>query len=177
LLLHGVAQNTLTQRMDTLTGIENLSGTPFADTLTGDDSANWLWGSAATIAVGNVSATNNDIVDGKGGDDLITVGIGNQNVQGGTGIDTLRFTENGAAESNFFLNLNIVGGASQNTGNGMWKIAGFENVSAGQMDDQIIGDGIGNVLAGEGGDDFINGNGGDDVLLGDGMINVNSASS
>ena len=39
----GVAQNT-GHGMDTLTGIENVSGTTFNDTLIGDANNNWIWG-------------------------------------------------------------------------------------------------------------------------------------
>ena len=37
------------QGLDVYTGIEQVSGTPFADTLTGDGADNWLWGASAQI--------------------------------------------------------------------------------------------------------------------------------
>ena len=58
LRLQGQAQNTGSQGWDTLVGIENLSGTPFADTLIGDDNANWLWGSPATRALRDKTTCN-----------------------------------------------------------------------------------------------------------------------
>ncbi|MET0274462.1 MAG: hypothetical protein ABW360_15855, partial [Phenylobacterium sp.] len=51
LLSQGGAQNTGSQGIDTLVGIENLSATSFADTLIGDQNANWLWGGQANFRV------------------------------------------------------------------------------------------------------------------------------
>jgi len=55
LMLQGQPQDTGAQGWDTLVNIENLSGTPFSDTLTGDNGDNWLWGSPATL--GDVSVS------------------------------------------------------------------------------------------------------------------------
>jgi Ca2+-binding RTX toxin-like protein len=173
LLLQGQAQDTGSQGWDTLFDIENLSGTPFADSLTGDDNDNWLWGSPATMSPGNISASNNDFLDGQGGNDLLTVGLGNHTVIGGDGTDTLRFTENGLPEPAITIDLNLQG-ASQDTGAGSWTLTGIENVSGGREDDTLIGDGVGNTLAGDLGADTIFGGGGNDLLLGDGFINVSA---
>ena len=159
-----VAQNTGSQGWDTLSGIENLSGTPFADSLTGDNNDNWLWGSPATIGVGNVSTTNNDYLDGQGGNDLLWVGIGNHTLIGGTGIDTLEFTENGNPENALTLSLAVT--TAQNTGNGTWTLSGIENLSGGTGDDWLTGDGQANTLSGRGGNDFLNGGLGADLLIG-----------
>ena len=56
---------------DTLTGIENLRGSAFADTLTGDGGANALAGGA--------------------GNDLLRGGLGNDTLTGGAGNDLFRF--------------------------------------------------------------------------------------
>jgi Ca2+-binding RTX toxin-like protein len=169
----GVAQNTGSQGMDTLSGIENLSGTVFADTLTGDDGANWLWGSIANFN-GTFSATNNDTISGLGGDDLITVGIGNQLVDGGADNDTLRFTENGGiVEGGIILSLALQGFA-QATGYGNWTLSNFENLSGGQGGDHLTGDGGDNRLTGEGGNDTLDGGAGNDVLSGDAVYDADT---
>ena len=173
LLLQGTAQDTGTQGSDTLTGIENLSGTPFADTLIGDSGDNWLWGSPATISAGNISAANNDYLDGGDGNDLLTVGIGNHTLIGGDGIDTVRFTENGNPETGVVISLFDQGGP-QDTGNGSWTLTGIENLSGGTADDSLEGNGQANTLAGDLGSDVLNGGGGNDLLLGDGFINVDT---
>ena len=171
-LLTLIAQNVGSQGMDTLSGVEHVSGTPFADNLTGDGGDNWLWGAAATIAVGNVSATNNDTLSGGGGNDLLTVGIGNHNLSGGTGTDTVRFTENGTVADAALTVTLMTQGRAQNTGNGSWTLTSIENLSGGTAADKLTGDDLNNVIAGDLGNDTLIGNDGVDVLIGDGFINV-----
>ena len=171
LQLQGTAQNVGSQGWDTLVGIENVFGTPFADSLTGDNGNNWLSGSEATIDVGNVSASNNDFLDGQGGNDLLTVGIGNHTVIGGTGNDTLWFSENGFPETGIAVSL-VLQGAAQTTGNGSWTLTGIENLTGGVANDTLTGDGNVNVLGGGAGSDTLVGGAGDDVLYGDGGIAV-----
>jgi Ca2+-binding RTX toxin-like protein len=66
--------------LDTLIGVEQVSGTAFNDVLTGDGNANWLWtlGGADTVSAG-------------GGGDLVSVGAGAVQANGGAGVDTLSF--------------------------------------------------------------------------------------
>jgi Ca2+-binding RTX toxin-like protein len=82
---------------DTLTGIENVLGSIFNDTLTGDSSANQLDGN-----------DGDDVINGGGGADILVGGNGNDTLngalstvavilQGGNGIDTL--TGGSAADS------------------------------------------------------------------------------
>ena len=164
LRLQGIAQNVGEQGFDTLINIEGVSGTTFADTLTGDDNANWLWGS-----IGGAGGTNNDTLDGQGGNDLLSVGIGNHSLTGGSGVDTIGFTENGGAEPNLTISLALQG-AAQATGAGNWTINGVENLSGGIGNDALTGDVGNNVLAGNSGSDALTGGAGNDTLYGDGLI-------
>jgi VCBS repeat-containing protein len=87
------AQNTGGAGTDTLISIENLSGSGFADTLTGNVGDNSIWGDA--------------------GNDTIRGGDGNDTLYGGAGVDTL-YGEAGA--DLFFLqaglgNDTVIGGA------------------------------------------------------------------
>jgi Ca2+-binding RTX toxin-like protein len=59
------AQNTVGAGTDTLTTIENLTGSSFNDTLTGSSSANTIIGGAG-----------NDVINGGAGNDVLTGGIG-----------------------------------------------------------------------------------------------------
>ncbi len=75
----GVSVNLATGAMsggdaagDTLTGIEQVMGSAFADTLTGDANANTLWG--------------------LGGGDILTGGGGGDALKGGVGNDTFVYT-------------------------------------------------------------------------------------
>ncbi|QEL24126.1 type I secretion C-terminal target domain-containing protein [Bosea sp. F3-2] len=63
---------------DKLTGIENLIGSYFGDTLTGDGNANTLSG-----------LDGNDTLSGGGGNDTLIGGAGNDTLIGGAGDDTL----------------------------------------------------------------------------------------
>ncbi|WPN33131.1 Ig-like domain-containing protein [Pseudomonas sp. P5_109] len=73
-------QNTLGAGTDTLTGIENLTGSNFNDTLTGDNNNNVING-----------GLGNDILNGGGGDDLLIGGLGNNTLSGGAGADTFQW--------------------------------------------------------------------------------------
>ena len=170
--LQGVAQNT-GQGMDTLTGIENVSGTQFNDTLTGDEGDNVLWGSPATLPDGTISAANNDTLTGNGGNDLLIAGIGHHVLSGGSGTDTVGFTENGAAEPGLTISLELQG-VAQATGAGNWTLTGIENLSGSLVNDSLTGDGNNNVLAGNSGNDILAGGAGNDTLYGDGLINWDS---
>jgi serralysin len=80
--IQGVAQDT-GHGMDTLIGIENVSGTAYADTLIGDATDNWIWGE-----------DGNDSLQGGGGNDLVETDAGNSVMDGGAGIDTAGFHGN-----------------------------------------------------------------------------------
>ncbi|WP_416738915.1 retention module-containing protein [Pseudomonas sp. NFX71] len=74
------AQNTLGAGTDTLTAIENLTGSNFDDTLTGDNHNNIITG-----------GLGNDVLNGGGGDDLLIGGLGNNTLTGGAGADTFQW--------------------------------------------------------------------------------------
>ncbi|MDP9423378.1 MAG: hypothetical protein M3Q19_11215 [Pseudomonadota bacterium] len=169
--LQGAAQDTGSQGMDTLNDIDHVSGTAFNDTLTGDGGDNWIWGSPGTLADGSTSAANNDTLDGGGGNDLLTAGIGNHSLIGGNGSDTVSFTENGSPEPALTISLGLQG-VAQATGAGSWTLTGIENLSGGIADDHLTGDGNDNVLAGDQGDDRLFGAAGNDTLYGDGRIAI-----
>ena len=88
---------------DTVSGIESIEGTRYADELTGDDEANTIYGAggADIIAGGGGNdeldgdrydftglGTTFDEIDGGGGDDLVTLGLNDVGI-GGTGVDAL----------------------------------------------------------------------------------------
>ncbi|MFD3210478.1 retention module-containing protein [Pseudomonas sp. LR_7] len=76
-LSHVGAQNTVGAGVDTLTGIENLIGSDYNDTLIGDGADNVLNG-----------GLGNDILKGGGGNDTLIGGLGNDTMTGGAGNDT-----------------------------------------------------------------------------------------
>jgi VCBS repeat-containing protein len=74
------AQNTLGAGIDTLTGIDNLTGSNFNDSLTGDNNSNLING-----------GMGNDVLNGGGGDDFLIGGLGNNTLTGGSGADTFQW--------------------------------------------------------------------------------------
>jgi VCBS repeat-containing protein len=74
------AQNTLGAGIDTLAGIENLVGSNFNDTLTGDSAGNRIDG-----------GLGHDVLNGGAGDDLLIGGLGNNTLTGGSGADTFQW--------------------------------------------------------------------------------------
>ena len=72
---------------DSLFSIENLIGSGFADTLTGDDADNDISGGGGADVI--AGGKGNDALQGGGGADQISGGAGIDRITGGTGNDTL----------------------------------------------------------------------------------------
>jgi Ca2+-binding RTX toxin-like protein len=151
------------QGTDTLVNIEHVSGTSFADMLTGNGGDNWLWGEGG-----------NDVLHAGGGNDLIQVGPGNATADGGTGTDAISFFDQISATPVGVTVSLALQGAAQATGEGSMLLTGFENLSGGTLDDTLSGDAGNNVIAGDSGSDTLNGGDGDDILYGDGRIQIDS---
>jgi Ca2+-binding RTX toxin-like protein len=73
---------------DTLTGIEGVAGSAFADTITGDAGPNSLSGRGGNDAI--QGAAGDDTINGSDGGDELGGNGGNDTVSGGTGADSLR---------------------------------------------------------------------------------------
>jgi Ca2+-binding RTX toxin-like protein len=158
--IQGVQQDT-NQGMDTLIGIEHVSGTQYDDTLIGNDSDNWIWGEGG-----------NDHLSGGAGNDLIEVGVGNSVIDGGDGTDVLSFFDEISGTTGAHVSLAVH--AAQNTGVGVMTITGVEGLSGTTFDDFLTGDDGANLLAGDSGNDTIRGGDGDDIIYGDGRVMVDS---
>jgi len=133
------AQNTVGAGSDTVSNFENLIGSAFNDTLTGNSGANLLTGLGG-----------NDSLDGAGGDDTL---------DGGAGSDTASYA---AAASAVTVNLSLAG--AQNTGGaGIDTLVGIENLSGSGFNDTLTGDSANNILNGGAGNDALNGGAGIDT--------------
>jgi Ca2+-binding RTX toxin-like protein len=162
---------------DTLVNIENLSGSAFGDSLSGDDRANVLWG-----------LSGNDTLKGGGGNDALLGGIGNDTVKGGGGADGLSGEEgNDTLEGGGGADT-LAGGAGQDTASYVFSSAGvfvslithtaaygdaegdtfdsIENVTGSLHADNLWGDNGNNTLDGIDGTDILKGFGGADTLHG-----------
>ncbi len=125
---------------DTLTGLENVTGSAYGDTLTGNAAVNFLLGEA--------------------GDDTLSGGAGNDQIIGGTGSDWISYLNAPAA-----VTVNLATFATSG-GDGVDSIGELENVRGSAFGDTLTGDGAVNVLMGEGGDDILTGALGNDLIDG-----------
>ena len=141
-----IGQNT-GQGIDSLSGIEGLLGSQFADGLKGDAGANRL--------------------DGGLGDDVLTGGLGDDTLVGGGGQDTASY-----ASATSAVSVDLTVSAGQNTGQGIDSLSGIESLLGSQFADVLKGDAGANRLEGGLGDDILSGGLGDDVLVGGGGVDT-----
>ncbi|MFN4014604.1 MAG: hypothetical protein ACK4JB_04685 [Reyranella sp.] len=145
------AQNTLGAGTDTLSSIENLTGSAYDDTLTGSDAVNTLLGGAG-----------NDVLDGGAGGDRMEGGLGNDTYyvgggdavveKAGEGTDTVitRLTE-----------YSLSAGVENLTYAGTNKFKGTGNT----LDNTITGGSNADTIDGGAGNDTMQGGGGTDTVL------------
>ena len=136
---------------DTLVSIENIIGSAFADTLTGNAGNNIISGLAGA-----------DTINGGDGNDTLDGGSGADAMNGGDGIDTVSY-----ATSSAVVNVNLDITTSQD-----WGASGDTIVNVEKLIGSIYGDTLsaataGSTIHGGDGDDSINGNDGNDTLYGD----------
>jgi glucose/arabinose dehydrogenase len=135
---------------DTLSGIENIIGSAFDDTLTGDTNANTLAGGAGV-----------DTLNGGGGNDTLVGGPGGDTLNGGAATDTADYSSSSAGVSvNLQTNSGLNGDAQGDT------FSSIENIIGSAFSDMLTGDGLANALTGGAGDDTLNGGLNADTLEG-----------
>jgi len=155
LVLQGSAQNTLGGGIDTLTNIENLTGSLFSDSLTGDAGANLL-----------VGGGGNDTMNGGGGNDTLigaapSAPFDNDILNGGDGIDTASYIGNLSG-----VTVSLAISTAQYVGAGVDTLSNIENLTGTPYDDSLTGNAGNNVLQGLAGADTLNGGAGNDTLDG-----------
>jgi serralysin len=143
---------------DTLTLVENLTGSLHNDTLTGNGGANRLEG------LGGV-----DTLDGGAGDDAMFGGIGNDGMRGSVGFD--HYDGGSDADTvNFALasGVNVFLDGSGTNGKAALgdTFANVENILGGIGADFLVGDGAVNRLTSNTGADVLWGRGGADIIEG-----------
>ena len=128
---------------DTLSGIENLSGSNLGnDTLAGNSGANKL--------------------QGWGGDDVLRGGAGADTLEGGAGIDTASYYTSAVG-----VTVDLAAGTASGGDAAGDTLSGIENLSGSNLgNDTLAGNGGANKLQGWGGDDVLRGGAGADVLEG-----------
>ncbi len=132
---------------DTLSEIENVTGSAQDDVLIGDSGANVLEG-----------GSGHDVLEGAGGADTL---------DGGGGIDTASYAGSSAAVDVDLGAGTASGGDAQGD-----TLSNIENLTGSAHDDTLTGDSGANVLTGGGGADTLTGGAGDDILIGGGASGV-----
>lgn len=150
-----VAQATGGAGSDKLTGIENLYGSAFNDTLIGNAGVNYLSGGAG-----------NDRLEGGAGDDHLEGGRGNDTIIGGDGWDVVSY--DGAR---YGMTVVLEEGRAYDAddywpSDGEDQLSGIEAVYGSAKADALFGNLADNYLYGGNGDDWLDGRGGSDVLQG-----------
>ena len=145
---------------DTLTSIENVTGSSHDDFLIGNNGNNVLTG-----------LEDNDILKGAGGSDTLFGDSGNDTLKGGGGADTLNGGSGTDTADYFDSSAGVVVSLITDTaGNGDAEgdeLNSIENLNGSAEDDHLYGhDGV-NVLVGRDGDDVLKGFGANDTLRGD----------
>ena len=145
---------------DTLTSIENVTGSWYDDFIVGDDDDNVIagLGGADTLKGGGGA----DTLYGDSGNDTLKGGGGADTLNGGSGTDTANYAESSAG---VIVSL-ITDTASDGDAEGD-ELNSIENLTGSAYADHLWGsDGV-NVLRGMDGDDSLKGFGGNDTLRGD----------
>jgi Ca2+-binding RTX toxin-like protein len=159
----GVVANLATGRAisggikDRFTQVENLIGSRFGDSLSGDRGANELFGGAGNDFLSGGEGT--DKLLGGSGNDTLDGGAGTNVLRGDSGVDTVAFT--GAT----FVDVDLLRGSAFSS-LGHSSLNGVENVRATNGHDFILGDARANRIEASGGNDRIDGGDGDDLLIG-----------
>ena len=129
---------------DTLTAIENVRGSHFADMITGTDAANMLWG-----------GEGNDTIAALGAFDVVEGGAGADTLDGGADRDHLIYQDSP---------IGVVVDLEAGTSNEGDVLVGFESLLGSAYDDELRGDAGPNEIIGSRGADQLFGLAGDDTL-------------
>ena len=171
---------------DVYVSIEGLSGSNFADRLTGDALANFIYGELGNdVLLGGdggdtlLGGAGNDQLYGEGGDDILWGGDDADLLDGGAGFDYVNYSDAAsggvvdlvawanntgmAAGDNYYNIEGIVGSAFADSLRGN---SAANTILAGNGDDWVYGREGNDVLYGEAGNDTLFGNEGDDTLIG-----------
>ena len=158
-----VVDASMTLTLSDPLGIENVIGSPYADTITGNALANVLTGGPGDDSLVGGDGDDTYVYSGSAnlGTDTITEASGT-----GHGIDTLDFS---GLAGGLGASINIGSTGMQTVNPSLHLIlsdgAGIDNVIGSPNNDTIVGNALANVLTGGPGDDSLDGGDGDDTYV------------
>jgi Ca2+-binding RTX toxin-like protein len=162
-LVNGAGVVTGSFGTDTLSSIENITGSYFDDVISIGDTS--IGGSIEGKA-------GNDVLTGGTGNNFITGGSGNDTIDGGAGWDTANYS-NEAYDNNVSLSVtgrgvvvNLATGAATDNWGNQDVLRNIEQVQGSQYADTLVGDTNNNNLNGGSGADSLSGGSGNDSLYG-----------
>lgn len=135
---------------DSITNVENVTGTSFADIIVGDAGNNIVRGLEGA-----------DQLYGSDGDDVLDGGLGADYLDGGAGIDTASYERAFQGVVISLADMVATNGDAQDD-----TFVSIENLRGSQFADDLTGDSGSNVLAGLAGDDFFSMTAGSDLIDG-----------
>ena len=145
---------------ESLDGFQNVTGSDFADTLTGRTDDNVLHG-----------AGGNDTLNGDAGNDTLDGGAGNDTMAGGAGDDIYyvdsasdSVTEASAA-GNDTVHADVTYTLGSNVENGILEGTSAINLTGNTLANMLTGNSAANILDGGAGDDMLTGSGGVDTFV------------
>ena len=144
---------------DTLTGIENLKGSRFGDTLIGNGGVNVLVGDDGNDILQGLAG--NDQLLGGAGNDILEGGAGADQIHGGDGYDQASYEGSTSGVAVDLRNGNTIGGDAAGD-----TITGIEALVGSAYFDTLLGNNVANILRGENGFDYLRGFAGNDKLFG-----------
>lgn len=119
---------------DTISAVENITGSDFNDTLTGDTNANSITGGS--------------------GDDTINGFTGNDTLDGGTGTNTISFVNQTQGVT---LTLNNAGDSTATTASNTITVRNMSNIIGSNFNDVLTGNNLNNTISGGDGNDTLDG--------------------
>ncbi len=137
---------------DSLSGIERLAGSKYADHLTGDAANNKLWGN-----------DGDDTLIGGDGKDILSGGAGADMLNGGNGADTANYSDSAGGISVNLATGTATGGDA--TGDVLISI---ERLVGSDFADTLVAGAGANILKGRDGNDILDGGDGADRMFGGG---------
>ena len=159
---------------DTFSSIENVRGSDFADSLTGDAARNLIMAGAGDDFIDGGAGP--DVLHGEAGNDTIVGGVGGDELWGGAGADVLsggdgmdwaRYDDSSAGVVVDLAAGTGFGGDAQGD-----TLSGIEFLWGSPFADILTGDAGVNMIRGGGGDDVIRGGASNDVLEGHGGFDI-----